>query len=131
MRLRPELGADRCDPLDIFVDVAVNLDLEMPHALVGQHARVLCHVGRRFDRQDAQRRKFPHRRAAEQIADRHAEPARHQIVQRAIDAGFGLIVAMHGVIEIVENAGDLARVAADQGLHSRSSAPFTASCGAP
>ena len=30
--------------------------------------------------------------------------------------GLGLVVAMHSVIEIVENAGDLARVAADQAL---------------
>ena len=114
--VRPELSADRGHPLHILVDMAVNLDLEMPNALVGEGARVLGHVRRRFYRQDAQRREFAHRRAAEQVADRHAETAREQVMQGAIDAGFRLIVSHHGVIEIVQNTGDLARVATDQRL---------------
>ena len=39
-----------------------------------------------------------------------------QVVQRAIDAGLRLVVAHHGFVEIVQDAGDLARVAADEAL---------------
>src|SRR5262245_17257250 len=37
-------------------------------------------------------------------------------MQRAIDAGLGLVIAVHRLVEIVEDAGDLARVAPDQTL---------------
>ena len=61
-------------------------------------------------------REFPDGRAAEQIADRDAKPARHQIVQRAIDAAFCQIVAQHDAVEIIQYAGDVARIASDQRL---------------
>src|SRR6266508_1696981 len=114
--IRTELGADRGHPGHVLFDIAIDLDLEMPDALVRERPGILCHVRRRLDRQDAKRREFSDRRAAEKIAYRHGKSARQQVVQGAIDSGFRLVVPGHGSVEVVENAGDLTRVAPDETL---------------
>ena len=116
MRVRTELCADRGHPGHVLLDIATHLDLEMPDALVREHAGILRHVRRRLDGQDAERRELANRWPAEQIAYRHAEPASLQVVQCAIEPGFGPIVSKHDSVEIIENACDLPCVASDQAL---------------
>src|SRR6516225_6012923 len=104
MRIRADLRAHCCHACNVLLDVPMHLDLEVPYPLIRERAGILRHVRRRLDRQDAQARELPHSRSAEEIAYRHAEATRPNVMQRAIDAGLSLVVPEHQPVEIIENA---------------------------
>ena len=89
----PHPFADRLDARDVFIDLAMHLDLEITVALVGKLAGLARHLVGRLDGHDAQDRDGAAHLAAEKIVERHAERAGGEIVQRAVNCGFGLMRA--------------------------------------
>jgi hypothetical protein len=75
--------------------------------------RLRRHVLRRLDCEDAQDRHHVAHRSAEQRVEGHAERARIEVVERAIDRGLGLRCAMHRAVERNQDRLDAARIVAD------------------
>ena len=109
----PSALADGFDAGDVLVDVAVHLDLEIAIALVEELLGLFRHFGRRLDRDDAQHRHGRADLAAEQVVERHAERARAEVVQGAVDAGLGLAAAGQRAVEFLQDRLDGERVLAE------------------
>jgi hypothetical protein len=100
MYLVADLTADGSDARHIFLDLAIQFDLQIAIALIAQLLSLGGHLFWSLDGKDAQDRHAATYLSAQQLAQRNAQCARLQVIKGAIDPGLGLRGAADGAIKL-------------------------------